>query len=200
MAAQIDATLTAVLAEASSPAARAGALLSYMELRGQSRYDESVTQLEHALQCAYLARQAGAPSASIVAALLHDIGHFVTDEQDTHSNFATEDWFHETIGADFLAPFMIEPVIEAIRLHVLAKRYLCTIDPAYLNGLSPASQRSFRLQGATMSSAEVANFERHLYHQLALSVRRWDDGGKVAGWNVPLLDAYRSDLEACMVT
>ena len=32
------------------------ALFSYMEERGQSFYDEVVTQLEHALQCAALAK------------------------------------------------------------------------------------------------------------------------------------------------
>lgn len=199
MTLQIDDELSATLAAARSAPERAGALIAYMVRRGQARYDESVTQLEHALQCAYLARQAGAPAATIVAALLHDIGHFVTNEQDPSSDFLTEDWYHENLGADCLAPFMVEPVIAAIRSHVLAKRYLCTIDPGYLNGLSQASQRSYRLQGGMMSAEEVADFERHPFHQLAVSVRRWDDGGKVAGWNVPLLQSYQSDIEASMI-
>ena len=38
---------------------------------------ERVSQLEHALQCAHLAEQAGASSSLIVACLLHDIGHLV---------------------------------------------------------------------------------------------------------------------------
>jgi predicted HD phosphohydrolase len=41
------------------------------------RYDEEVTQLEHAIQSAWLARQNGDSSVEITAALLHDIGHFL---------------------------------------------------------------------------------------------------------------------------
>ena len=42
--------------------------------RGQDHYGEGVSQQEHALQAAWLAEQAGAPAALVVAALLHDIG------------------------------------------------------------------------------------------------------------------------------
>jgi predicted HD phosphohydrolase len=46
--------------------------------RGTTTYfGESVTTLEHSLQTAYLASEAKAPTALIVAALLHDIGHLV---------------------------------------------------------------------------------------------------------------------------
>jgi predicted HD phosphohydrolase len=196
---QVDDALETTLAAARSGPERASVLMEYMERRGQARYDESVTQLEHALQCACLARQAGAPAEGIVAALLHDIGHFITSEQDPRSNFHVEDWCHENLGADCLAPFMVEPVIAAIRLHVLAKRYLCTTNPDYTNGLSPASQRSLRLQGGLMAADEVVAFEKHLFHHFAIAVRRWDDGAKVAGWNVPLLQSYRSDIEASMI-
>ena len=48
--------------------------------RGQSEYGgEVVTQLEHALQCATLAEEAGSDTQLIVAALLHDIGHLLHD-------------------------------------------------------------------------------------------------------------------------
>jgi hypothetical protein len=50
-------------------------LFGLLETRGQDRYDESVSQLEHALQAAALARVEGAPAALVVAALLHDVGH-----------------------------------------------------------------------------------------------------------------------------
>ncbi|MBY0374774.1 MAG: HD domain-containing protein, partial [Bryobacteraceae bacterium] len=42
---------------------------------GHAYFGEQVTQLEHALQSAYLAVQAGADDETILAALLHDIGH-----------------------------------------------------------------------------------------------------------------------------
>jgi len=199
MRCSVDPTLAESLALAASPADRTAVLFQYMERRGQTNYDESVTQLEHSLQCAHLARQAGASHEHVAAALLHDIGHFLTSEHDANDGFLAEDWCHETVGADCLAPFVALPVIAAIRLHVLAKRFLCTTDPSYLDGLSRASQRSFRLQGGIMSAAEVAEFQKHPYHELAVRVRRWDDGGKVSGWDVPGLETYRSHCEACML-
>jgi predicted HD phosphohydrolase len=41
---------------------------------GTLRYGEHVNQIEHALQCALLAHQAGADDELVVAALLHDVG------------------------------------------------------------------------------------------------------------------------------
>jgi predicted HD phosphohydrolase len=199
MAPHVDDTLKTTLEKAPSSAARADILLRYMEQRGEARYDESVTQLEHALQCAYLARQAGAASTTIAAALLHDIGHFITDETDAHGDFALEDWSHEILGAELVGAFLVEPVTAAIRLHVAAKRYLCTKDGGYLHALSPASQRSFRLQGGNMSPIEVAAFERHPHHRLAVEVRRFDDGAKVAGWDVAALETWRPELEMALI-
>ena len=151
------------------------------------------------MQCAYLARQAGASGESVAAALLHDVGHFLTDEHDANGNFLEEDWNHETVGADCLVPFVVEPVIQAIRLHVAAKRFLCTTDPSYYDGLSRASQRSFEVQGGKMSPAEVAGFRANAFHELAVRVRRWDDGAKVVDWNVPPIEAYRAELEAILL-
>jgi len=42
---------------------------------GNENYDEDVSQLAHALQCAALASRDGANEELIAAALLHDIGH-----------------------------------------------------------------------------------------------------------------------------
>ena len=57
-------------------------LFDYMVRRGQSFYDESVTQLEHALQCANQARISDAAPTQITSALLHDLGHFLLDEHN----------------------------------------------------------------------------------------------------------------------
>ncbi len=40
-------------------------------------FGEAVTKLQHAEQAAHLARQAGADRETILAALLHDIGHLL---------------------------------------------------------------------------------------------------------------------------
>ena len=59
-----------------SPEGKAILLTDYMVKNVITYYDESVTQLEHALQAGNLARNAGADAFLTSAALLHDIGHF----------------------------------------------------------------------------------------------------------------------------
>ena len=79
-----------------------------MEKRGQSFYDEVVTQLEHALQCAALAEQNNAAPTLITSALLHDLGHIILDEHNADKAFLDIDLNHEEIGAQYLAPFFPE--------------------------------------------------------------------------------------------
>jgi predicted HD phosphohydrolase len=62
-------------------------------------YDEDVTELEHALQAAALAIADGAPDHLVAAALLHDVGHLVSDDNVTLDEPLTEDFEHERVGA-----------------------------------------------------------------------------------------------------
>ena len=179
-------------------AEKVATLFDYMERRGQSFYDESVTQLEHACQCANQAQLHGGSTTQVTSALLHDMGHFLLDEHNAESDFLDEDQNHEEIGADYLEPFFPEVVTTPIRLHVPAKRYLCTTDASYYEGLSEASKRSFRLQGGVMSDEEQAAFERIPHYQDALQLRRWDDLAKVRGLETPAIDTYREIVQACL--
>ena len=79
------------------------ALLTFMKQRGDTNYDESVTQLEHALQCAQLARERGMSSRAVTSALFHDIGHLLVAEHDDQAAFLQQDLNHEEVGATFLA-------------------------------------------------------------------------------------------------
>ena len=177
---------------------RIDTLFSYMEDRGQSFYDEVVTQLEHALQCAALAQQNNAGPTLITGALLHDIGHIILDEHDAREAFLDTDLSHEAVGAQYLGPFFPDAVTTPIRLHVPAKRYLCTTDPSYHDGLSEASKRSLRLQGGTMSDEEREAFERIPHFEDALVLRRWDDLAKVKGLDTPALETYRDIVQQCL--
>ena len=173
-------------------------LFDYMERRGQSFYDESVTQLEHACQCANQARLYGGSRTQVAGALLHDIGHFLLDEHNAENDFLEEDQNHEEVGADYLEPFFPDAVTTPIRLHVPAKRYLCTTDASYYDGLSEASKRSFRVQGGVMSDEERAAFEQIPHYQDALRLRRWDDLAKVRGLEIPAIDTYHEIVQACL--
>ncbi len=175
-----------------------GTLFSYMEKRGQSFYDEVVTQLEHALQCAALAHRNDASPTLITGALLHDIGHIILDEHNADKAFLDTDLTHEEVGAQYLEPFFPEAVTTPVRLHVPAKRYLCTTDASYYDGLSEASKRSLKLQGGILSDEERNAFEQIPHFRDALSLRRWDDLAKVKGLKTVGLETYRDIVQQCL--
>ena len=200
MTIHVDHSLIENFSQCSTATQMTDVLFEFMQRKGNSFYDEAVTQLEHALQAALLARQNKASSPQLVAALLHDIGHFLMDEEDQQSDFLQEDWLHEEVGAEQLTPFFDRSVIDPIRLHVPAKRYLCTVDPEYYQGLSRASKRSYELQGGQLSEAEKSAFESNPHYQSAVLLRRWDDGAKITGFTTPPLSDYRAEVEACIKT
>jgi phosphonate degradation associated HDIG domain protein len=158
-------------------------------LHGRKPYDgmrrESVTALEHALQCAQLAEWSQVDDALVLAALLHDIGHFVDKPVDDHVDDEHDRRAVVLLGAVFPAA-----VIEPVRLHVQAKRYLVATDPKYLASLSSASVHSLRLQGGVMSRDERHRFEATPHAEEALVLRRWDDSAKAPGRKTPPLAYY----------
>jgi predicted HD phosphohydrolase len=160
---------------------------------GHTLYDgrraEAVTALQHALQCAQLAEWAGSPIALVAAALLHDVGHFVgSDDQDL-------DDAHEQRALGLLSLDFGRAVLEPIRLHVEAKRYLVAVDPHHAGKLSPASQHSLLLQGGAMGADEQRWFESLPYAEEALSLRRFDDAAKTPGQRTPPLAYYLGLIE-----
>ena len=147
---------------------------------------EPVSALVHALQCAHLAERASADAAVVAAALLHDIGHFIDAPQ---ADDGVDD-AHELRAIPFLcAGFGVE-VLEPIRLHVQAKRYLVATDARYAAMLSPASRHSLSAQGGAMNPEEQRWFEGLPFAQQALLLRRWDDAAKEVGKRVPPLAHY----------
>jgi phosphonate degradation associated HDIG domain protein len=156
-------------------------LSSIYSARGAAAYfGESVTTLEHSLQAAHFARKSNASDALIAAALLHDIGHLLAATPADLAEWKA-DARHELSGARWLAQHFGPDVFEPVRLHVPAKRYLCATDPNYVTRLSAASVQTLKLQGGPMSAQEIRAFEAEPHHRAAISLRRWDDRGKVAG-------------------
>ncbi len=165
-----------------------------------------VSMCGHMLQTADLAAEAGAPSSLIVASLLHDIGHFGTDypmhfnsESHSHMRTASQDCCHEEAGATLLAPFFGSDVIEPIRLHVAAKRYLCATELGYNVQLSKTTRHTLSLQGGLLSDLEVETFLGLPYSKEAIQLRRWDDNAMAAKKPVPELEHYMGLLEDALV-
>lgn len=160
-------------------------LADIFERRGDEEYlGEPVTMAEHMLQGATFAEEAGHSEEIIVAALLHDIGHF-TSEFGTFSMEDTEDRYHEEAGAQVLEAFFPTLITDCVRYHVAAKRYLCATRPEYFARLSEASVHSLNLQGGPMSADEVAAFETNPNLKDIVTVRYLDDAGKRPDMETP---------------
>lgn len=163
--------------------------------RGAEAYlGEPVTIAQHMLQCAALAQAEDASDALAAAALLHDIGH-LAGEGGEYSPDDTMDRRHDVSGAALLQGHFPPLVVESVRLHVAAKRYLCAVDAAYYGKLSTASQHSLALQGGPFTPDEIAAFEAQPFHREAVRVRLWDDAGKIAGLRVASFADFRPLLE-----
>lgn len=165
------------------------------ERRGSESYlGEPVTMSQHMLQGAKLAEEAGAPDELIAAALLHDIGHY-TSEFGPYSPDDTEDNHHDDAGAEVLQHFFPPVVVDCVRLHVAAKRYLCATNPGYFDKLSEASVHTLQLQGGPMNDDEIASFEAEPHFREAVRVRLWDEGGKDPDMVTPPFSHYIPLLE-----
>lgn len=173
-----------------------GQIFELFQTRGQGAYfGEGVSQLDHALQAAWLAERSNASPALVAAALLHDIGHLIHGMPEDIADQGL-DGLHENAGAGWLAKHFGPEVTEPIRLHVDAKRYLCYADAGYRALLSPSSLQSLALQGGVCSAAEAKALDDKPFFKDAVLLRHWDDAAKVRGLAVPPLDHYRNLIQS----
>jgi len=160
---------------------------------------EPVTQRQHALQSAHLAELSGADAPLVVAALLHDLGHMLNDQGETPTLRGVDDR-HQYVALPFLRELFGDAVLQPIRLHVDAKRFLCargyarthgTISGAqYWADLSEDSKRSLELQSGIYTNTEAQCFIEQKYAEDAVNVRIWDDLAKRADAVTPPLEHY----------
>jgi 2-amino-1-hydroxyethylphosphonate dioxygenase (glycine-forming) len=155
-------------------------VFAVMEAHGSDDYiGESVTQLEHMLQAAYLAQKSGADEELVLGSFFHDIGHLCAPpEAPRMDHLGVAD--HEHLGADFLSSKGFSPrVTELVRLHVQAKRYFCLRRSGYLANLSEASRGTLNFQGGAMNEKQGLAFEAHPLFKDILRLRTWDEAAKV---------------------
>lgn len=174
-------------------------IITLFNEHGHSQYGhEAVSQLEHALQTATLARQAGAPPELVAAALLHDIGHLLHELPDDAPDAGIDD-AHQDLAARYLTRWFNMEVTEPIRLHVAAKRYLCTVEPGYIDQLSEPSVISLRLQGGVMTPGEVLAFESLSFANEAVQLRRWDDLAKDPEMKTVGVEGFEMELASGLI-
>lgn len=172
-------------------------ILSKFDAKGDGHYGENVTEQEHALQCAAAAERAGEPDALVVACLLHDYGHLLHEMDQDFSDQGLDDK-HEDLGAVMLSKHFPPEVVEPIRMHVDAKRYLCARDAEYDAGLSETSRKSLAIQGGPMSDEEADAFEANPHFEWAIRLRKHDDAAKTPNAKTKSLEDYRTMVTGCV--
>ena len=153
---------------------------------------EGVTISEHMIQSAMLAEKNNSTTNLICSSLLHDYGHFILEDPDEMVN-QNKDGMHEKIGYNFLKNHFIEGVVEPIKNHVRAKKYLAR-DKSYYRILSNASKISLKLQGGVMSDTEAKEFEKEKYFEDSVKLRRFDEGAKKIGLKIKSIEDYKDLL------
>jgi len=170
-----------------------------LTLKAGNQYGLSaINQRQHALQAAWLAEKMGCSDALIAASLLHDIGHMVHDLGENPAEDGIDDQ-HEERGHEFLRLWFGPEVTEPVRLHVVAKRYLCATESDYFSKLSKDSVVSLSLQGGPMSPGEVAAFDAIPESGAAVQLRRFDEQAKVRALETPGVRHFLPYVERCLL-
>jgi phosphonate degradation associated HDIG domain protein len=173
-------------------------IIEIFQTRASAQYGgEAVSQFEHAMQCAHLAEKAGEEDTTVVTAMLHDLGHLLVDKRVSANDETQErDDLHQHIAIPFLRGLLPDAVIEPIRMHVDAKRYLCSTEPSYWASLSPASKRSLELQGGVYTQDQCKDFIAQPFADVAVRLRRYDDLAKEPRAVTPGLAHFTAKLKS----
>ena len=155
---------------------------------------EKVTISEHMIQSAMIAEKAKSSDSLICACLLHDYGHFILEDPNELVRKKL-DGKHEDIGYEYLKKFFKRDVVEPVKYHVLAKRYLAR-NKKYYSQLSNASKISLKLQGGTLNKKESKDFEKNKFFKDAIKLRKFDEAAKKTGVKIKSIDQYKNLLNS----
>ena len=158
---------------------------------------EKVTITEHMIQTAMLAEKNNCSSSLICSSLLHDYGHFILENPDDLVSKG-KDGKHEDVGYEFLKKYFVKNVVEPIKYHVEAKRYLAR-DVKYYRMLSEASKVSLKLQGGIMDDKEAKEFEGNEFFEDSIKLRKFDEGAKKADLKIKLINEYKNLLSSKLI-
>jgi predicted HD phosphohydrolase len=150
------------------------------------------------VQRAHYAEQREASDALVTACLLHDLGHLLNHQGETPTLRGIDDT-HQYFALPFLRGLFPDAVLDAIKLHVDAKRYLCRVDTGYYDRLSADSKRSLALQGGVFEPAAATAFIAQPGAHDAVRLRQWDDLAKQADLRTPPLAHFLARASACAV-
>ena len=158
---------------------------------------EKITMSEHMIQSAMLAEKAKCNDNLVCSCLLHDYGHFIIEDPDSLVK-KNKDGEHESIGYEYLKKFFNKEIVEPIKYHVLAKRYLAR-NKKYFSFLSEASKISLKLQGGALNEKESKEFKKKKYFKNSILVRKFDEAAKKTNIKIKSIDNYKSLLKSKLI-
>ena len=147
---------------------------------------------EHMIQSAMLAEKAKCNDDLICACLLHDYGHFLSEDPEELVKNKL-DGEHENIGYQYLKKFFGQKIVEPITYQVLAKRYLAR-KKKYYDFLSDAAKISLKLQGGVLNEKEAKEFENNEFFESSVKLRKFDEGAKKFGLKIKSIKDYKKLL------
>lgn len=131
-----------------------------------------------ALRGAALA-QAEDDAQLVVATLLHDIG------RARYLSKAAPGIPHEEVGRRFVAERFPDRCAWIVKQHVIAQRYLVTVDESYKESLTGPQQTALRKHGGTLTQKQTLKFESGTWAADAVKVRRWADQAVTSDVTLP---------------
>ena len=158
---------------------------------------EKITIAEHMIQSAMMAEKSKSKDNLVCSCLLHDYGHFILEDPDELVK-KNRDGKHEDIGYEYLKRFFNMEVVEPIKNHVLAKRYLAR-NKKYYNRLSKASITSLKLQGGLLNNKEDKLFEKEKFFKESIKLRKFDEASKKIGIKIKDITDYKRLLKASLI-
>ena len=105
---------------------------------------------------------------------------------------------HENIGYEYLKSFFKKEILEPIKYHVLAKRYLAK-DKRYFDLLSEASKTSLNLQGGALNQEECTKFETQEYFKASILLRKFDEAAKRTDLEMKSIHDYQKLLTSKLI-
>jgi len=170
------------------PIASVAELVALLARGATIRDEPEIDGLAHALQCGALLRAEHPDDPELaVAGLVHDIADVVYPDDHTD---------HDRRGAALVGDLLGPRIAHLVGAHVVAKRYLVTIDPAYRSRLSLRSVETLAVQGDALPEAERAALGADPDLAAILELRRADERAKDPTAQVPGLDAWSATLES----
>ena len=158
---------------------------------------EKVTMSQHMIQTAMLAEKAKCDDDLVCSCLLHDYGHFILEDPDELVKLSV-DGQHENIGYEYLKSFFKKEIVEPIKYHVLAKRYLAR-EKNYFDLLSEASKTSLKLQGGALNHDESIKFEAQEYFKSSILLRKFDEAAKKTDVKMKSIHDYQKLLTSKLI-